>query len=51
MEYLDAVKRNDFSGALSAFDISFTKKGVKELLENLQNFEKKYLEDIDLGER
>lgn len=51
MEYLDAVKRNDFSGALSAFDISFTKKGVKELLDNLQNFEKKYLEDIDLGER
>lgn len=51
MEYLDAVKRNDFTGALSAFDISFAKKGVNELLVNLQNFEKKYLEDIDLGER
>ena len=51
VDYLESVKRNDFTGALAAFDISLTKNGIYELLANVNEFEKEYLEERDIGER
>ena len=47
LNYLNAVKNNDFRGALASFDITLNRAGLEELLNNLREYEAKYMCDID----
>ena len=47
LEYLEAVKNNDFKGALDAFDITLDKKGLDLLLKNMKEYEESYFRDVD----
>ena len=47
LNYLNAVKNNDFKGALLAFDITLNRAGLEELLKNLKEYESRYLHDFD----
>ena len=47
LNYLNSIKNNDFKGALASFDITLNRAGLEELLNNLREYEAKYMCDID----
>lgn len=50
LRYLDAVKNNDFKGALNSFDITLDKKGLNTLLKNMSEYEERYLHEVDFSD-